>query len=96
LPVADDKREEVLHKLKSKWEMACASYEAAWNSKLATAGSQGRSEKQYSPLNALAELMSVKKELDSLVTELKGEKRQDSEGPFIVGIINLPGFQQVA
>ena len=97
MPVDDDKREDVLQKLKSKWELACASYEAAWNSKSARAGrAQSRSDKKCAPLNALAELMSVKKEIDSLITELKGEKRQDSEGPFVVGIINLPGFQQIA
>lgn len=97
MPVADDKREQVLRKLKVKWELACARYETAWNSTSARAGrAQSPPAKKYAPLNALAELMSVKKEIDSVITDLKGPKRQDSEGPFVVGIINLPGFQKVA
>ena len=75
-----ENREFALRKLKTKWESACANYEAAWNS---------RSEKsRASPWDALAELISVKVEIDSLVAA-KGTVRQESEGPFVVGIINL-------
>lgn len=69
---------ELLREITRKWQSACETYDATWNSALLSPSSTETAKRK-----ALASLVKVKTELDQLIDSGNGLK-----DPFVVGIIN--------